>query len=440
MMRLRHFFILLIVLTACSNPRAEVAFFSYGDSSERAAYEALVASFNRKHPEIQVTIGHTPGEDEFRSPRQRDAYRQRLIANVVSGTTPDVFMIPYREYAWFLNRAVIEPIAPLLAKSAVIREADFYPQALTPFRDASGALVCLPQNASTLVLYYNKTLFDAARLPYPTADWTWGDLLNAAQKLTTDTNNPQKAHYGLGLDADITRLLPFLWQHGAQLVDDDGTPTRFTLDTPAAQAALQQFTDLQNRYRVVPDENAALTYPPSDRFITGSIGMLVFSRRITPILRTVQFDWDVAPLPRLPGQPPATLLFADGFCLSRSSKHKDAAWKLIEYAMSPEGQTLLAKAGRNVPSLRAVAESPAFLDPAMKPASSRVFLDTLPDARLAPYSVTWADVEEELNRQIQAGFYEGLSPPETAARINRFAAPLMGTPVDKTATPAGSPP
>ena len=27
--------------------------------------------------------------------------------------------------------------------------------------------------ADTLLLYYNKTLFDAAGAPYPTADWTW---------------------------------------------------------------------------------------------------------------------------------------------------------------------------------------------------------------------------------------------------------------------------
>lgn len=417
--------ICLIALAACGNNRPEITFFTYGDSAERAAYESLVAGFNQKYPEIQVKIGHTPGEDEFRSPNQKDAYRQRLVANIASGNIPDVFMIPYREYALFLNRGVIDPIAPYLAKSSAVKEADFYPQALTPFRDASNTLNCLPQNASTLVVYYNKTLFDAAKQAYPRPDWTWDDLMVAARALTQNTNDPQKAHYGLGLDADVTRLLPFLWQHGAEIVDSYPAPTRFTLNTPDAQAALQQFIDLQARDHVVPDESAAITYPPSDRFITGSVGMIVFSRRLTPVLRTVQFDWDVAPLPRLPNQKPATILFSDGYCMSKNGKNKDAAWKLIEFAASAEGQTILAKAGRSVPSLRAIAESPVFLDPAAKPANSRIFLDTLKDARLAPYSGTWADVEEELNRQIQSAFYEGLTPQEMVTRIEKNAAPLM---------------
>jgi multiple sugar transport system substrate-binding protein len=417
--------LILCVLAACTNNRTEITFFTYGDAAERAAYEALVAGFNKKYPDIQVKLGHTPGEDEFRSPNQKDAYRQRLVANIASGSVPDVFLIPYREYALFMTRGVVDPLAPYLAKSTLVKEGDFYAQALTPFRDAAGMLNCLPQNASTLVVYYNKTLFDAAKLPYPKADWTWDDLLVAARALTQNTNDPQKAHYGLGIDADVTRLLPFLWQHGGEIVDNDAAPTRFTLDTPAAQAGLQQFIDLQAREHVAPDEGAATTYPPSDRFITGSMGMIIFSRRLTPVLRTVQFDWDVAPLPRLAGQPPATILFSDGYCMSKNGKNKDAAWKLIEYAVSPEGQTILAKAGRSVPSLRAIAESPAFLDPSAKPINSRVFLDTLKEARLAPYSSAWAEVEEELNRQIQSAFYEGLSPAEVNARIEKNAAPLL---------------
>ena len=52
--------------------------------------------------------------------------------------------------------------------------------------------------------------------------------------------------------------------------------------------------------------------------------------------------------------------------------------RFIEFANSAEGQTIVAKSGRTVPSLKAVAESPAFLDPTAKPASNKVFLDVIP--------------------------------------------------------------
>ena len=46
--------------------------------------------------------------------------------------------------------------------------------------------MCLPQNLSSLVVYYNRDLFDAAGVPYPEAGWTWAEFLDAAKALTRD--------------------------------------------------------------------------------------------------------------------------------------------------------------------------------------------------------------------------------------------------------------
>jgi multiple sugar transport system substrate-binding protein len=97
--------------------------------------------------------------------------------------------------------------------------------------------------------------------------------------------------------------------------------------------------------------------------------MLLNSRRGLPTYREIKdFDWDVAALPA--GKQAATVLHADGYCMAAASKNKPAAWAFAEFANSAEGQTIVAKTGRTVPSLRSVAASPAFLDPASKPKSS----------------------------------------------------------------------
>ena len=68
-------------------------------------------------------------------------------------------LLNYRRYAAFAAKGALEPLGPYLARSTVIRETDFYPQAMEPFR-WHGTLMCIPQNLSSLVVYYNRDLFD----------------------------------------------------------------------------------------------------------------------------------------------------------------------------------------------------------------------------------------------------------------------------------------
>jgi multiple sugar transport system substrate-binding protein len=382
-----------------------ISFYAFGDAAEGKAYQSLVDAFTAKHPEIKVNFVMTQGEDEFKFGDNEDAYRQRLSLDFGAGKPPDVFLFNYREYGQFAEKDALEPVGPYLDKSTTIKASDFYPQAIKPFTDKEDGktLLCLPQNASPAVIYYNKDLFDTAKLSYPAADWTWDDFVKDAQSLTKNTDDPKKAQYGLSVEIDFARVVPFIWSNGGDLVDSYDKPTKFTIDTPESKAAFQAFIDLQNKYHVVPDEEAAQSLSIEDRFLQGTSGMLMFSRRITPSLRGAKFNWDVAPLPKF--KQPATLLYSDGYCMSKAGKNKDAAWTFIEFANTVEGQTLLAKTGRTVPSRQDVASSPAFLDPTVKPANSKLFIDQLAVARTVPIMQSWADIEEGVNQQLESAYY-----------------------------------
>jgi multiple sugar transport system substrate-binding protein len=137
------------------------------------------------------------------------------------------------------------------------------------------------------------------------------------------------------------------------------------------------------------------------------------SRRGTPTYREITaFDWDVAPLPR--GTQTAGVLHSDAYCLAAAAADKEAAWRFIEFANSPEGQTIIAGSGRTVPSLMAVAESPAFLDPDARPARARVFLDTIGELRLVPLLSTWDEIESTAGKEIERAFYGDITPEEAA--------------------------
>lgn len=414
---LRRMMLLLVglglLLAACSPtgaPQSQISFIVWGDPAEKAAYERIVQVFRQRHPTIDVLLTHIPGQND---------YRRRIAADFAAGQPADVVLLNYRRMTTFAAKGALEPLGPYLGRSTTIKEADFFQEALDPFR-YNGTLMCIPQNISSLVVYYNKQLFDQAGLAYPEDSWTWEEFLQTAKTLTKDTDGDgQIDQYGVGIEPTAIRVAPFIWQNGGEVVDDPAAPTRLTLDTPEARAAVQWFVDLQTTHHVVPDAVQAEAEDSESRFQNGRTAMFFDSRRAVPTLREIQgFDWDVAGLPQ--GQQPATILHSDAYCMAAKTANKAAAWTFVEFANSPEGQQIIAETGRTVPSLRAVAQSPAFLEPQAKPANSQVFLDVIPAIRAVPSINGWEDIEAVIDNEIERAFYGQASVDEalTAAAQN----------------------
>ena len=406
-----------LVLASCQSRNTQtVSFLVFGDPEEFLAYQQLVAQFEQKFPEIDIELGHIPAQG---------AYRQQLTTSFASNTPPDVMLMNQRRVALFAAEGGLEPLGHYLAQSDILHEADFFPTALQSFR-FQDQLWCIPQNISSLVVYYNRHLFESAGVPLPTNDWTREEFLSAARALTQDTNGDGITdQYGVGVEPNFFRLAPFLWQDGLELVDDPTNPTRLTLDTPAAQATLQWFVDLQVKEQVAPSAVAEAAEQSESRFLKGTLAMYLNSRRGVPTYRTIQtFTWDVAPLPR--GQQAASVLHSDGYCMAALAPNKEAAWTFIEFANSAEGQTIIAQSGRTVPSLTAVANSPAFLDPTQPPANSHIFIETIPTLRLAPMLTTWVAIEETAGKEVARAFYGQATVEEAARAAMQLTQPYFG--------------
>jgi multiple sugar transport system substrate-binding protein len=376
----------------------------FGDAAEFAAYQSLVEAFEAGHTDIDIDLSHIPSQND---------YRTRLTTDFAAGSPPDVTLMSYRRAPAFYAAGQLEPLGPYLAESDVIQADDFYPITLESFT-WEGEIMCIPQNISSLVVYYNRDLFNAAGVAEPADDWTWDDFVAAAKALTLDTDGDGEIdQYGLGVEASLFRLAPFVWQNGGRIVDDPAFPTQLGLTRLPSQEALEWFAALQTVHGVVPDRVAEESIDSETRFTQGTTAMYLNSRRGTPTYREVTaFDWDIAPLPR--GAQSAGVLHSDAYCLSETAADKEAAWRFIEYANSPEGQTIVARSGRTVPSLIAIAESEAFLDPAQKPSRSRVFLDTIPQLQMVPLLSTWNEIESTASEEIERAFYGDISVEDAA--------------------------
>lgn len=407
---LKVILIATLALGACSTKDAStdaVMLQVSGDGAEIDAYQSLVAVFEKKHPEINIHLVPVakPGD-----------HMTKLTTAFAAGNPPDLFIVNFRRFGQFAFKGVLEPLGPRLG--GALKEDMLYPQAVDAFR-ANGSLMCLPQNISSLAVYYNRTLFKAAGLgDAPKADWTWTDFLAAAKAMTKDTDGDGKTDvYGLGVEPNLIRLAPFVWQAGGEVVDDTEAPTRTTLLNAKEIEAMKFFIELRRVHKVSPEKAEAESESYEDRFANGQLGMFLDSRKATPDMRAVKgLDWDVAPLPRF--RETATILHADGYCMAKGSKNKDAAYRFVEYALGDEGAAVIARSGRTVPSNRAVAESEAFLDPTQRPAHSQIFLDAIPTIRRVPNIETWNEIETLADPIIDEWYYGQEAPPALGIEID----------------------
>ena len=209
----------------------------------------------------------------------------------------------------------------------------------------------MPQNISSLVVYYNRDLFE--RFKVADADGRAGlervpercAAADARRQRTPrarrdpDAAAPNTARaeiYGLGVEPSLIRIAPFVWSSGGELVDDQDHPTRFTFDTPAAKSALDQFFQLRSLYGVVPSDVEVEAEDDETRFVNGRMAMLLESRRLVPALRqAAEFDWDVAALPR--HQQPASILHSDAYCMTKASNGEGRGLAIRRVRARPGG-------------------------------------------------------------------------------------------------------
>ena len=406
-----------------------ISFLIFGDPAEINAYRTLIKSFNEEVPDIDVQLIEASDREDLIA---------RLSTSLAGGSPPDLFLMNYRFYGQFAARGALEPLAPYLEGSDAFQEDDFYPEALDAFR-WQGELTCIPQNISSLIVYYNRDLFKRFGVELPKDGMQWNELVFRAQQMTRDKNGqpvrgadpdlpaPNTAQaeiYGLGIEPSIIRVAPFVWSNGGEIVDDTDNPTRFTLDTVESQQVVEAFFQLRTLNGVVPSDQEVEAEDDESRFVNGRLAMLMDSRRAVPSLReAAEFDWDVVSLPYF--REPANILHSDAYCMTEASGSKDAAWRFVEYALGPEGATVVAKTGRTVPSLRSVAESDAFLDPTKKPKNSQAFLDAIETIQHVPTVSTWPEIEDVTNGLLENGMYLGQPVAKVVAEIDTKTRPLF---------------
>ena len=183
---------------------AEVSWMVLADPEQIQAFQAVAAAFETKNPGLKVNLVSAADNEED--------YHAALGTAMAGGSPPDVVNLDYDATAQYAAAGGLTSISNAVGQSTVIHAADFYPPAWQGFQ-WQGQQICLPISVSGLMVYYNKKLFDAAKLAYPKAGWTWDEFLADAKALTKGADQ-----FGVTVEVEFNTLLPFIWQNGGDLL------------------------------------------------------------------------------------------------------------------------------------------------------------------------------------------------------------------------------
>jgi multiple sugar transport system permease protein len=239
-----------------------------------------------------------------------------------------------------------------------------------------------------MVMYVNCDLFAKAGLAVPYDGWTWDDFEADCKKISATPPDAAGRNYGAVLNTSWPLVLgSVLHGYGGDFFNGaDFTDVK--IDTPQSIAAMTMI----QRLRFVDDAAFHATGPAErdngyQMFFTGKVGCLgPVGRWVTPHFRgtgpgdpgITNFKWDVVPLPHETRT--TTDIATVAWTMSASTKHPDEAFELLRFLSGPSGQETVARMGLEIPSLKSVAYSDAFL--AGKPDHSPLFIDELKHAQI----------------------------------------------------------
>lgn len=334
-----------VVVTATPVPAPEggkiILRLGTGDSGEGLnPHQEIIARFEAANPDILIQLEAVAGND----------YYTRLLTQVAAGDAPDIMQIGDDAVPMFVDKGALVPLNAYIDGEYPLDPSVYLPGVFAPGQ-YNGEQWCLPKDFSPLAVYYNKKIFDAAGVAYPSDDWTWDDMLALAQQFT----DAETGMWGIQLPATWTSGFEYwIGAAGGRLISEDGTQYVGYMDSPESIAAVQFYADLYNKYQVAP--------PPADlnlwgggntEFENGKAAMRLFGRwPQAGLLDNPNVDLGVVPPPA--GAQPADVLFWGGFCISSTTKYPEAAWRLLRFYAGVEGSDVWKEWA--IPPVAAAAE------------------------------------------------------------------------------------
>lgn len=349
---------------------------TYGVWSQDDTMQALIDAFEEENPGIKVELQVNPWTD----------FWTKLQVGAQGGTAPDAFWMLGDRFQVYAANDQLLPLGDAIDAAGV--DLGVYPQALVDLFTYDGELYGLPKDFDTVGLWYNKELFDAAGVAYPTDQWTWADVQDAAAKLT----DPDAGVYGIA--APLNRQEGFyntVAQAGGVIIDGKSSG----YDDPKTQEGIQYWVDFVQKGQSPTLEQFADTEAVA-QFENGTVAMYYggsfYASRFYQN-EALRSKIDVTVLPE--GAQRATVINGIQNVGFAGSKHPEELKKFLLFLGGQEAAEIQAATGAVIPAYENTQQ--AWVD-SMPEFNLQVFLDEVPYGVVYPVSANtsvWNQLEDE---------------------------------------------
>lgn len=310
----------------------KITYSYWGTPDEAASVQEVADRYHAENPGVEVEVMAIPSEE----------YVTKLNTMATAEELPDCGIMSEAGVLDFADKGLLADISDMYAG------ADSQPLDCITFK-SEGKPVAFSAANEILLLYYNKDMFDAAGLDYPSATepMSWDEFVQTAKLLTLDANgnNATSANfdennivqYGCVVDNWTWQLEVWALSNGASWFSADGKEC--TINDPKAVESIQKVADLYLVDHVMP-YNAGLEDNGIQRSIaTGTVAMATGGAwNVGTCLATAReeegLNYGVARLPYMEKE--VTICTGGPQVVFSQSKHQAEAMDFIKWYMQEE--------------------------------------------------------------------------------------------------------
>lgn len=348
----------------------------------------IVEAFEGENPNITVEVSSAPFADYF----------TLLEADLVGGDAPDVFELNFESFVSYAANNVLLDLTPYLSEGT-----PYYPRALEAF-EHEGQQLALPESFSTVLLFYNKDLFDQAGIEYPTADWTWDDAMEAAQAIRALGDDI----WGIFSPIQFWEFYKKAAQNNCEFFNEDMTES--TINAPECVEALETMVSFVEA-DVMPDQIEAAGVTSEELFAQGNLGMIVIGIWMFGAFQDVPFAWDVELEPAMAQQ--GHHFFANGVAVSADTAHPEEAAAWAQFLTASEtAARVRVDAGWELPALDQPEYVAAYLE--QTPPENREAVFAALESPVTPPVIERQNEMQDMLNQLLASVEMGELDAQTA--------------------------
>lgn len=282
-------------------------------------------------------------------------YPTKILTMLAAKKAPNVFYWDIFMAEPLMREGALLALDDVIA-AAGVNPADFVSTCIDAFT-YKGKIYGIPKDFNTLALFYNKKIFDIAKVPYPTDEWTWEDLLAAAKAIQAKAEEIRKVvptfQAALAMAPDVARWLPFVFQNGGSFFNPDRT--KVVINSPEAVKALNFYTsfELVHHVAVRPAEIGAGWQ--GEAFGKENVAMVMEGGWMVPFL-TANFPDVRFGAVELPAGPAGkgNLLFTVAYVIPAYEEHPAEAFDVLNFLTSPLAQMYVLSRGFALPTRQAL--------------------------------------------------------------------------------------